>query len=174
MWTRLKSLFLVSFLLFVLVPSYGTCSEISDQQTITISQQDWNKLRENNKTLSTNLNQLEQELSQAKEQLQISKMGLNEAQVALIESNQEIQKLKAELQNQKKLSQELQNQLQDLKNSSQTAEDSLKKTNESLQGIVSDVRAEIEEHKRTEKRLRTQKTLWQIVAIGCGIWAVSK
>lgn len=170
----IKSLFCLLFV-FLLVSSPGYCSETSQKtETIEISLQDWKTLQKNNSKLLDNLNQLEQELNLAKEQLRISKMGLSEAQNELIESKQEIVQLKKELEMQKQQSQELKQQLITLENSSLEAENSLRKTNESLQLIISDVKAEFEEHKRVERQLKTQRTLWQIVAIGAGIWAVSK
>ena len=172
---KLLRLSLLVLLSLLLVSGYGYCSETSEQtETIKISRQDWNKLQSNNNKLLNNLNLLEQELNQAKEQLRISKLGLTEAQSELIQSKQEIAELKKELAIQKQRSQELNRQLEDLKNSSQIAEDSLKKANESLQSIIIDVREEFEEHKRVERKLRTQKIIWQIVAIGAAAWAASK
>lgn len=166
---------LVLFCLLLLVPSYGTCSETSNQdQYIQISRTDWNKLVENNKKLSTNLNQLEQDLNAAKIQLGVSTMDLSEAQTELIQSQIELQQLKNELEQQKKYSLQLQSELSMLRAQSQTAEDSLKKTNESLQLILSDVREDMKERQRTEKRLRNQKLAWQILAIGLGVYAASK
>jgi hypothetical protein len=40
--------------------------------------------------------------------------------------------------------------------------------------MVDEIKAERAEREKTEKKLRRQKTLWQILAIGAGIWAASK
>jgi hypothetical protein len=40
--------------------------------------------------------------------------------------------------------------------------------------MTDEIKAERAQRDKTEKRLRQQKTLWQILSIACGIWAASR
>lgn len=50
----------------------------------------------------------------------------------------------------------------------------MQEANQLLEQAGQEMLAAQKEHERTEKRLRTQKTLWQILAIGLGAWGVSR
>ena len=86
----------------------------------------------------------------------------------------EILELEKELAEQKQLSQKLQAQLTELQALQANARSSLDEANQSLKSMTDEIKAERAQRDKTEKRLRQQKTLWQVLAIGLGIWAAAK
>jgi hypothetical protein len=64
--------------------------------------------------------------------------------------------------------------LTELQASQMNAKNSLEAANLSLKSMTDEIKAERTQRDKTEKRLRQQKTLWQILSIACGIWAASR
>lgn len=167
---------LVLLLSLYALSSYGYCSETSavDPTLISVSMTDWNKLKSNNAQQKVLLTQLSSELQTARKQLENSRTELTAVKASLTTSGQQTIALEKELTAQKQLSTQLANQLTELQASQQNAKDSLSQANQSLQNMTADLRAERVQRDKTEKRLRQQKTIWQIVALGLGISAAIK
>jgi len=171
-WRVLVLLFL---LLFVSLP-FGSCSGTSEQtqESVTLSMSDFKTLRENSRKQQEILTQLSAELQTAREQLQTSRGELTIVKASLTKSQSQTMELERELAEQKQLSQKLQAQLTELQDLQMNARDSLEAANQSLKSMTDEIKAERAQRDKTEKRLRQQKTLWQILSIACGIWAASR
>ena len=166
----------ISLLLLLLSPSVGFCSEMLDptQQTVTLSMNDYQTLRENNRQQAELLTELENQLSQAKIALTDSKEALRIARQALTESEIEQVNLLTELTKQKEELLTLRSELSKQKTLSESAENSLEKANQYLSDTRNEIMRLEEKHRRTERQLRTQKTLWQILASFLVVYAVQK
>ena len=162
-------------LLCVLAPS-GYCSAMSEQtqEQVTLSMSDFQTLRENNRRQSELLTKLSNELQTAREQLQNSRGELTIVKALLTKSQSQTMELEKELAEQKLLSEKLQKQLTELQASQTNARNSLEAANQSLQSMVDEIKAERAQRNKNEKKLRQQKTIWQVLAIGLGIWAAAK
>ena len=62
----------------------------------------------------------------------------------------------------------------ELSGSAENAENLMKEADQDLLEAQKEIQAALNEHKKTEKKLREQKILWQILAIGLGAWAITK
>ena len=171
-WRVLVLLFL---LLFVSLP-FGSCSGTSEQtqESVTLSMSDFQMLRENNRRQQELLTKLSAELQTAREQLQTSRGELTIVKASLTKSQSQTMELERELAEQKQLSQKLQAQLTELQDLQMNARGSLEAANQSLKSMTDEIKAERAQRDKTERRLRQQKTLWQILAIGLGAWAAAK
>jgi chromosome segregation ATPase len=170
--SRLKNicaLVLMCCALLLSQQSCGYCSETSGatQDRLTVSMTDWQTLRENNKKQATLLTELSTELQTAQTQLTRSKAELSTARTALTE-------LQTQLIEQKQLSMQLQNQLTELQQNQTNAKNSIEAANQSLSAMNQEIKAERQQRDKTERQLRQQKTMWQILAIGVGAWAAYK
>lgn len=184
--------------------SSGYCSETTGQpQTHTIEQSSaLSRLQINNEKQKQKLQLLEKELIQLSSQLQLSqtataearqsltelqrannqlrqesqtlKSQLSESQTCLTESQKQVSELTIILNQQKQQINQLHQHLNGLSSSAENAENSIQATNQSLQQARQEMLAAQKAHETTEKRLRTQKTLWQILAIGLGAWGATK
>ena len=184
--------------------SAGYCSEtIGQPQTQTIEQDSTlSRLQINNEKQKQKLQLLEKELIQLSSQLQISQTATAEArqsltelqtannqlrqesqtlknqlsasQTSLTESQKQVSELKLILNQQKQQINQLQERLIGLSSSAENAENSIQAANQSLQQAREEMLAAQKAHEKTEKKLRTQKTLWQILAIGLGAWGALK
>ena len=183
---------------------YGYCSEISSQtmeQKSELSNQS-QELQSTRELQNERLKMLEEELMNLYSQLQISKASTEAAKQSLSESqtvnsqlSQDSEKLRVQLklsQDRLTLSQEytlelhkklteqsqqielLQNRLKELSGSAENAENLMKEADQDLLEAQKEIQAALNEHKKTEKKLREQKILWQILAIGLGAWAITK
>jgi len=170
-----RALLLCCLLLPLLAPC-GLCSEMSGQtqESVTLSMSDFRTLRENSRRQQELLTQLSKELQTAREQLQTSRGELTIAKASLTVSQSQTMELEKELAEQKQLSQKLQAQLTELQALQANARNSLDEANQSLKSMTDEIKAERAQRDKTEKRLRQQKTLWQVLAIGLGIWAAAK
>ena len=138
---RKLSIILLLPLLFWLSPSVGSCSEspmyqISETQ-LTALENHLTALEANNAELMTLLNESEMELTEATQQLNESKNQISE----------------------------LRRELQALKSESEAARQSLKTANEELQKASAYFKASEKEHERIEGRLRTQRNVWEALAV---------
>ena len=184
--------------------SSGYCSETTGQpQTQTNEQSSpLSRLQSNNEKQKAKLQLLEKELIQLSNQLQISQAATAEARQSLTElqtansqlrqesqtlknqlsasqtsltaSQKQVSELKIILNQQKQQITQLQERLNGLSSSAESAENSIQEANQLLEQARREMMAAQREHERTEKRLRTQKTLWQILAIGLGAWGASR
>lgn len=166
---------LLFLLLFVSLP-FGFCSRMSEQtqESVTLSMSDFLTLKENSRRQQELLTQLSKELQTAREQLQTSRGELTTVKASLTTSQKQTLELEKELAEQKLLSEKLQKQLTELQALQTNARSSLEEANQSLQSMVNEIKEERAQREKTEKRLRQQKTLWQVLAIGLGVWAVAK
>lgn len=170
--SRLKNICVLALMCCALLlsqQSYGCCSGTSGatQDQLTVSMTDWKTLRENNKKQAMLLTELSTELQTAQTQLASSKTELSTARTALTE-------LQTQLIEQKQLSTQLQNQLTELQQNQTNAKSSIEAANQSLSAMNQEIKAERQQRDKTERQLRQQKTLWQILAIGIGAWAAYK
>ena len=156
--------------------SSGYCSETTGQpQTQTIEQSSaLSRLQINNEKQKQKLQLLEKELIQLSSQLQLSQTATAEARQSLTESQKQVSELTIILYQQKQQINQLHQHLNGLSSSAENAENSIQATNQSLQQARQEMLAAQKAHETTEKRLRTQKTLWQILAIGLGAWGATK
>lgn len=170
-----RALVLSWLLLCVLAPS-GFCSGMSEQtqESVTLSMSDFRTLRENNRKQQELLTKLSAELQTAREQLQSSRGELTIVKASLTTSQKQTLELEKELAEQKQLSEKLQKQLTELQALQTNARDSLEEANQSLKSMTDEIKAERAQREKNERRLRQQKTLWQILAIGLGAWAAAK
>ena len=184
--------------------SSGYCSGTTEQPRMQTNEQvsTLSRLQNNNEKQKAKLQLLEKELIQLSNQLQISQTATAEArqsltelqtannrlkqesqtlknqlsasQTSLTESQKQVSELKIVLNQQKQQINQLQERLNGLSSSAESAENSIQEANRLLQQARQEMLAAQKEHERTEKRLRTQKTLWQILAIGLGAWGASR
>ena len=185
MWTK-KSSRVLSFMCTVLLlclPSVGICSEAqatSREETLTVSMQDWNKLKANTAAQKKALLESQAALTEARKELNASREALTEAK-ALLESSQttstEAQEkllvLLKESELQKAEIAKLRQELSALKAESKTASDALTTANQYLQ----DTRREIMENEATwrkrENQLERQRLLWQLACVIIGGVAIA-
>lgn len=152
------SLLLASCLLFVLLATSHTaeCSgqtyTITEEQ-LTILETNLTQLKENNQMLLSLLNESNRELATADSSSMILEQELNQA-LAQIEI--------------------LQSRLTELKSESEQAKSSLVTANEELASASESLKRSEEAHMKTESALRTQKILWQAIAIILGGVAIAK
>ncbi len=95
-------------------------------------------------------------------------------QTQTIEQSSALSRLQINNEKQKQQINQLHQHLNGLSSSAENAENSIQATNQSLQQARQEMLAAQKAHETTEKRLRTQKTLWQILAIGLGAWGATK
>lgn len=161
-------------LLWPLSSSY--CSEITEQPQMQTVEQDstLSKLQTINEKQRQKLELLEKELIWFSSQLQISQTATAEARQSLTESQKQVSGLKIILNQQNQQINQLREHLSALSSSAENAENSIQAANQSLQQARTEMLAAQKVHEVTEKRLRTQKTLWQILDIGLGVWGATK
>lgn len=138
---RKLSIILLLPALLLLSPSVCSCSEIptyqiSETQLMALENH-LSALEANNAELMTLLNESEMELTEATQQLNESKNQISE----------------------------LRRELQALKSESEAARQSLKTANEELQKASAYFKASEKEHERIEGRLRTQRNVWEALAV---------
>ena len=142
MWRKIKHLSTLLTLVasFLLLPFAGICSA---NQMYQISESELT-------TLSNHLTALEQNNEMLKSILSESGSELTTALDMLKTSNEELTRLKAELQM--------------CKSEAESARSSLKTANEELLKAKESFMKCEAAHDKTEGRLRTQRTIWQVVA----------
>ncbi len=181
MWTKRT-------LLFILVVASYFCLSVSSclaapttQDTLTISIEDWNRLKENSAAQKKALEESQKELTEAKaaliesqealteakELLSISQMTSTEAQQKLISLLEESTMQRAELET-------LRQELNALKEESATASDALAKANQYLNDTKAEIEANEKAHRARETKLERQRLLWQIVSVILGGVAIAK
>jgi hypothetical protein len=140
----------VSFLLAcLLLLSCGLCSAATYQ----VTEQEMQQLSSNSQRLS--------------EINAILQLGSTESQKTLLKVSAELKASQAELQTLKQELAKLQDSLQIAKSLSQSQQDLLTQTNESFRQYAS-------EQKKAQARIKTERTLWMIVAGVAGYFAVTK
>ncbi len=184
MWDKTKylALSLLLVLCFSLLSATGSCSEkaTAEQDTLTISRQDWEALRRNNAEQKRALEESQRELSEVKKAQAESEKALIEAQ-SLLETSQmtsdEMTKLCATLLNELNLSRaenaKLTQELKDAKAESMTASDAIAKANQFLSDTKKEIEANEAAWRKRETQLERQRLLWQIVAVVLGGVAIS-
>ena len=144
MCKRLIALSLLLLLAFSST-SFAATYQITEQEIQTLESNS-NRLKQINDYLQLNSEQSVKTLLKVSEELK--------------QSQAELQTLKAELA-------KLQENLQTAKNLSQSQQDLLTRTNESFQQYA-------KEQKAIQAKLKTERTIWQVVAIVAGVWGIAK
>ena len=103
------------------------------------------------------IKQLESNSQRLSEINAILQLGSTESQKTLLKVSAELKQSQAELQMLKAELQKLQDNLQTAKSLSQSQQDLLTQTNESFRQYAN-------EQKKAQARLKTERTLWQVVA----------
>ena len=186
MWTKISSRVL-SFMcvaLLLCLPSVGMCSEAQAtgrEETLTVSMQDWNKLKANNaaqkKALQesqTALTEVRKELNALREVLTEAKALLESSQMTSTEAQERLATLLKESELQKAEIGKLRQELSALKAESKTASDALTKANQYLSDTKKEIEANEATRRKREAQLERQRLLWQIVAVIVGGVAVAK
>ena len=142
-----KRLFLSLLCLFLVWQPicYGATYQITEQEMQTLS---------NNS----------QRLKQINDYLQLNS---TDSLKTLLKVSEELKQSQAELQTLKAELAKLQENLQTAKNLSQSQQDLLTRTNESFQQYA-------KEQKAIQAKLKTERTIWQVVAIVAGVWGIAK
>ena len=185
-----SALALLWLALFCLWPGCGSCSETltPTQDTVTMSKADLMTLTENNRkqrqalkqsetallTASSRLNASQEALTKAKTQLNESNEQIANLQAALTASQSETATLRQLLTQQKAETETLRQNLNELQQASENASESIVQANKSLQNTREEFRKNDAAHAKAEKRLKRQKTAWQIVAVFLGGAAIFK
>ena len=172
MWTRKRAFtFGLSFFFCFSLACVGGCSEAA-QDTITISKEDWNRLKQNNAEQQKALEESKKELTEArleleesrkasteaKELLEISQMTSTEAQEKLLTLLEEFGMQKQEIS---KLRAELTAQRAELK----TAYESIEKANQFLTDTKKAIEANEAAWRKRENQLERQRLEWQIASV---------
>ena len=113
------------------------------------------------------IRQLESNSQRLSEINAILQLGSTESQKTLLKVSAELKQSQAELQMLKQELAKLQDSLQIAKSLSQSQQDLLTQTNESF-------RKYSQEQKKNQSRLKTERTLWQVVAAVAAGFAVIK
>ena len=155
MWGLRHALLSALFALLLLLPSAGYCSatyEVTEEQ-LTALEQNLTALQQNNQELMTLLSESESDLTAASSESAELRAQLEAVEIQLSTLKQELTQARSE---------------------SETALQSLATANDELAKASASFKQFEKEHARTENNLRTQKTLWQIVAIILGGVAIAK
>ena len=152
--------------LFLWSPQVGFCSEtytVTAEQMETL-QTDLATLQQNNATLENLLEKSNQDLEIALTQLDNSDSQIETLNQSLTESQKLILLLKQELQTSNNRIVTLTNQLNLLSQKTTQAQNSLEAANKSLAEASASFKTYEAQQEKIENKLRTQKTLWQIIA----------
>ncbi len=178
MWKRSSIIFGLAFCFCLSVACVGGCSEgkaETEPTTITISKEDWNRLKQNNEEQQKALDESRKELTEArqelaesrkasteaKELLEISQMTSNEAQEKLLTLLEEFGMQKEEIS---KLRAELKAQRAELN----TAYESIAKANQFLADTKKEIEANEAAWRKRENQLERQRLEWQIASVLLG------
>ena len=179
MWTRKRAfIFGLSFFFCFSLACVGGCSEAkaeTEPTTITISKEDWNRLKQNNEEQQKALIESRKELTEARleleesrkastearELLEISQMTSTEAQEKLLTLLEEFGMQKQEIS---KLRAELTAQRAELK----TAYESIAKANQFLNDTKKEIEANEAAWRKRENQLERQRLEWQIASVLLG------
>lgn len=179
MWRKKAKLFitaLLSLLCFLCLPSVGGCSaQTTEQDTITISKTDWERLKANNDAQAKALNESQAELNAVKQAQAESKKALSEARLLLNlsqMSSSEMQDMLTQLLNesamQKAEIEKLTQELKDAKAESLTAYESMMKANQYLNDTKKEIEANEAAWRKRENQLERQRLEWQIASVLIG------
>lgn len=174
MWKRSSIIFGLAFCFCLSAPCVGGCSEVkaeTEPTTITISKEDWNRLKQNNEEQQKALDESRKELTEArqelvesrkasteaKELLEISQMTSTEAQEKLLTLLEEFGMQKEEIS---KLRAELKAQRAELN----TAYKSIAKANQFLADTKKEIEANEAAWRKRESQLERQRLEWQIAS----------
>ena len=155
MWGLRHALLSALFALLLLLPWAGYCSatyEVTEEQ-LTILENNLTQLEQHNQELMTLLSESESDLTAASSESETLRAQLAEVQGQLAALRQELTQARSE---------------------SETALQSLATANDELAKASASFKQSEKEHAKTESALRTQKTLWQVVAIILGGVAIAK
>ena len=155
MWGLRHALLSALFALLLLLPSVGFCSgtySLTEEQLTTL-ESNLTMLQQNNQELMTLLAESESDLTAASSESAELRAQLAEVQSQLSALKQELTQARSE---------------------SETVLQSLKTANDDLANASASFKKSEQEHAKTESALRTQKTLWQVVAIILGGVAIAK
>ena len=179
MWTRKQAItFGLSFFFCFSLACVGGCSEAraeTEPTTITISKEDWNRLKQNNEEQQKALIESRKELTEARQELaesrkastearellEISQMTSTEAQEKLLTLLEEFGMQKEEIS---KLRAELTAQRAELK----TAYESIEKANHFLNDTKKEIEANEAAWRKRENQLERQRLEWQIASVLLG------
>lgn len=176
MWNNVKRIFALlplSLLCLLLLSGVGSCSEVREEQdTLTISRTDWERLKKNNEMQRIAWEESQKELTEAKATqkelekalteanllLNLSRMNSNEMQDMLMQLLSESQTQKAEIE-------KLQTELRDAKAESLTAYESIAKANQYLADTKKEIEANEAAWRKRENQLERQRLEWQIASV---------
>lgn len=188
MWEKTKwfAMPLLAFCCFCFSPEPGSCSEAAEGKTtevMSVSKEDWMRLKANNDAQAKALNESQAELNAVKQAQAESERALSEAKI-LLETSQmtsdEMTKLCATLLNelnlQKAENAKLMQELKDAKAESLTAYEAISKANQYLNDTRQEILANEAAWRKREAQLERQRFLWQIISVACayGGYAIAK
>ena len=179
MWNNRKRNFallrlsLLSLLCLLLFSGFGICSEAqAEQDTLTISRTDWERLKQNNAEQKKALEESQKELTEAKATQKELEKALSEANLLLNlsqMSSSEMQDMLTQLLNesatQKAEIEKLTKELKDAKNDSLTAYESIAKANQYLADTKKEIEANEAAWRKRENQLERQRLEWQIASV---------
>lgn len=177
MWKEKVKLFimaLLSLLCFLSLPSVGGCSAqtVTEQDTITISKTDWEKLKANNEMQAKALRESQTELDEVRKAQAESEKALSEARLLLnlsqmssSEMQNMLTRLLSESATQKAEIEKLTQELKDAKAESLTAYESMVKANQYLQDTKKEIEANEAAWRKRENQLERQRLEWQIASV---------
>jgi len=181
MWEKAKwfAMPLLAFCYFCFSPGLGSCSEAAEGKTtevMSVSKEDWMRLKVNNDAQKIALNESEKALREAKEALDASRAALDESERELETSKAELEALRKEYELQKAELITLRAELKTQKNESATASDALTRANQFLQDTKAEIEANEAAWRKREAQLERQRFLWQIISVACayGGYAIAK
>lgn len=165
--------FALVFALLLLSPCAGSCSEAqAEQDTLTISRTDWERLKQNNEMQRKALEESQKELLEAREAQSESEKALTEAKLLLNlsqMSSSEMQDMLTQLLNesatQKAEIEKLKTELKDAKSESLTAYESIAKANQYLSDTKKEIEANEAAWRKRENQLERQRLEWQIASV---------
>ena len=176
MWRKNSIIFMLAFCFCFSLSCVGGCSEVqAEQDTITISKTDWEKLKKNNSEQKKALEESKKELTEArqelaesrrasaeaKELLEVSQMTSTEAQEKLLSLLEEFGMQKTEIE---KLRAELAAQRTELK----MAYESIERANQYLADTKKEIEANEAAWRKRENQLEKQRLEWQIASVLLG------
>lgn len=175
MWRKTR-LCAMAFLLLALClcwPCAGSCSEAqAEQDTLTISKMDWERLKQNNAEQKKALEESQKELKEAREAQSESEKALTEAKLLLNlsqMSSSEMQDMLTQLLNesatQRAEIEKLKTELKDAKSESLTAYESIAKANQYLSDTKKEIEANEAAWRKRENQLERQRLEWQIASV---------
>ncbi len=178
MWGKTKwfAMPLLVFCCFCFSPGLGSCSEAAEDKTtevMSVSKEDWMRLKVNNDAQKRALNESEEALREAKEALSASRAALEESERELETSKAELEALRKEYELQKAELMTLKEELKTQKNESATVSDSLVKANKFLADMKTEIEAREAAWRKREAQLERQRFLWQIACVVLGGVAIA-